>query len=90
MASPVNVPTESSRDTSRTGLASSLSGHRSYGTVKNLTPSPIFTYRASRSCDYLNHDVREEDTIQGLALCYNVTVRRQYVWCVGAEGCTAQ
>lgn len=51
----------------RDGLTSSLG--KSYGTVKNASLNMSSSYRS-----VIHHDVVEEDTLQGLALKYNVTV----------------
>ena len=73
MASP--VPPTIEHNSSKTGLVSSVNSQRpvrSYGTVNE--PSKTLSQKAlTSSC--LTHDVDEDDTLQGLALKYNVTVR---------------
>ena len=74
MASPVAITIE--RDSrGRAGLVSSFGSQRSYGTVKE---SSGITARG-RLCDFIIHSVHEEDTLQGLAVRYGVTVRVDYV-----------
>lgn len=68
MASPVAITIESE---DRAGFGSSLNSQRSYGTVK--VSSAAFT-SAGRLGSYVMHTVHEEDTLQGLALKYNVSV----------------
>lgn len=51
----------------RDSLATSLG--KSYGTVKDASLNMSSSYRS-----VINHSVVEEDTLQGLALKYNVTV----------------
>lgn len=52
----------------RDSLTTSLG--KSYGTVKDASLNMSSAYRSV----IINHDVVEEDTLQGLALKYNVTV----------------
>lgn len=59
---------------SKTGLVSSCNSQRSwksYGTVKSNSPS-----LQPKNTSFIVHAVQEGDTLQGLALKYNVTVRR--------------
>lgn len=53
----------------RVGLVSSQNGQRSYGTVKQYSTS----FKRS-SVSSITHILEEGDTLQGLALKYNVTV----------------
>ena len=71
MASPSPVlggSPQSAGNRIRDGLATTLG--KSYGTVKDASLNMSSSYRC-----VINHDVVEEDTLQGLALKYNVTVR---------------
>lgn len=68
MASPVAITIESE---DRAGFGSSVNSQRSYGTVK--VSSASFT-SSGRLGGYVIHTVHEEDTLQGLALRYNVSV----------------
>ena len=54
---------------SKVGLVSGQNGQRSYGTVKKISSS----YKRS-SVSVINHILVEGDTLQGLALKYDVTV----------------
>ena len=70
MASPVpelGVTAQGPEDRTRDSLAISLG--KSYGTVKDATQNMSSTYRT-----VINHDVVKQDTLQGLALKYDVTV----------------
>lgn len=70
MASPspvLGVPAQPPGDQTRAGLATTLG--KSYGTVKDATQSMSSIHRS-----VINHVVVKEDTLQGLALKYNVTV----------------
>ena len=70
MASPSPVlggSPQSAGNRIRDSLATSLG--KSYGTVKDASLNMSSSYRS-----VINHDVVEEDTLQGLALKYNVTV----------------
>lgn len=71
MASPVAITIESTNNTDRAGLGSSFGNQRSYGTVK---VSSVAFAATGRSRDYTVHRVHEEDTLQGLALRYGVSV----------------
>lgn len=68
MASPVAIAIESA-SADRAGLGSSFGGQRSYGTVKESTITA-----SGRLCGYTVHTVLDEDTLQGLAVKYGVTV----------------
>ena len=70
MASPVAITIEGD-SRGRAGLVSSFGSQRSYGTVKES--SGIIA--RGRLCDFIIHSVHEEDTLQGLAVRYGVTVR---------------
>lgn len=73
MASPVALAIERANSPSdRAGLGSSFSKQRTYGTVRE--PSAALT-SSGRMCGYTVHRVDEQDTLQGLALRYGVTVR---------------
>ena len=74
MASPVpelGVTAQPPEDRTRDSLATSLG--KSYGTVKDATQTMSSTYRT-----VIDHDVVKEDTLQGLALKYDVTVSRVF------------
>ena len=68
MASPAGLTIQVEKD--RSGLVSSF--QRSYGTVKDSTPAIIVSGRTGK---FFVHTVQEEDTLQGLAVKYGVTVR---------------
>lgn len=73
MASPSPVLGASAQppgDRTRDSLATSLG--KSYGTVKDASQN-MSSYRS-----VINHDVVKEDTLQGLALKYDVTVSVNY------------
>lgn len=72
MASPANLTIER-LNSSKTGLVSSVSSQRSYGTVKDASHSPTVSSRSVHA-GFLTHEVREADTLQGLAVKYGVTV----------------
>ena len=71
MASPVALTIESSDKSDRAGLGSSFGSQRSYGTVKQSSASLT---AAGGLRGYTEHAVHEEDTLQGLAIQYGVTV----------------
>lgn len=68
MASPAGLTITA--DGGRSGLVSSF--QRSYGTVKDSTPAITVSGRPG---SYFVHTVQEEDTLQGLAVRYGITVR---------------
>lgn len=70
MASPAGLTITA--DGGRSGLVSSF--QRSYGTVKDSTPAISVSGRPG---SYFVHTVQEEDTLQGLAVRYGVTVSNQ-------------
>ncbi len=73
MATPANLTIENA-SASKAGLVSSVGiqrSWRSYGTVKDSSPR-----LHSKANSFLVHSVQEGDTLQGLALKYDVTVRR--------------
>ncbi len=70
-SSPVHI-SGASQNSSRTGLVTNSGSGRSYGTVKESPNLFLGSGVASRYC--IHHSVEEEDTLQGLALKYNVTV----------------
>lgn len=74
MASPSPIPIShaSGDSSSKTGLVNSAGTSRSYGTVKD-SPAHSFLGQGLTG-GWINHTVEEEDTLQGLALKYNVTV----------------
>ena len=71
MASPVAITIENADNSDRAGLGSSLGSQRSYGTVRQSS-APLATSGKLRG--YTEHAVHEEDTLQGLAIQYGVTV----------------
>ena len=73
MASPVALTIERANNSDRAGLGSSFSNQRSYGTVKE---SSAALTASGRLRGFTVHAVHEEDTLQGLALRYGVTVSK--------------
>ncbi len=71
-STPIQISETSQSSSSKTGLVTSVGSSRSYGTVKQ---SPNLSFQAPgtpRHC--MHHTVEEGDTLQGLALKYNITV----------------
>lgn len=80
------------KKTSRTSLVNSFgSTQRSYGTVKESASGIGSPYRSS---EYFNHPVCEEDTLQGIALQYDVSVSAfvcpLYMWPYKFTSCDYQ
>ena len=63
----------SNQDTYKTGLVTSVGSTRSYGTVKDSPSNSFLGTGLVKNC--VSHTVEEGDTLQGLAVKYNVTVR---------------
>ena len=72
MASSLEAGVETEKNLS--GLGTSFGTQRSYGTVRD-SQAPMTT--AGKLCSYVVHPVNEQDTLQGLAVRYNVTVSRR-------------
>lgn len=73
--SPVSISYASQDSSSKTGLVNSAGTSRSYGTVKD---SSAYSFLGSSlsGVPCMNHPVEEGDTLQGIALKYNVTVEQ--------------
>lgn len=78
-SSPVNI-SGVSQNSSRTGLVTNSGSGRSYGTVKD-SPNVSFLGSGTLSKSCIHHSVEEGDTLQGLALKYNVTVSDPALFC---------
>ena len=78
MASPspvhFSVQLPSTQKNSRTSLVNSVGSQRSYGTVKESCSGITSPYNRSSVVEFLTHPVCPDDTLQGIALQYNVTV----------------